>query len=231
MTAESAGLTSLTSGAAPSYRRSAASAGHISLASGAAPRHCAGRRCRSAMKGTGCQCGRPATLRRVGGGQGPPPGHSLYGGRPRALARRRNSLEQACDRRAKRGHARSAGLTFLREMRRPAIVPDVIKHCQPRSVRGRGPAASVGFTSLTSDAAPCHRTGCDQALCRPSACGKGGQQRPQALHFLRSMRRPVIVPDAIKHGAAPVRARKGASSIRRPYISYERCGALPSCRM
>ena len=68
---------------------------------------------------------------------------------------------------------------------------------RPRCVRGEGPAASAGLTSLTSEAAPCRRPGCDQVLCRTSACGERGQQRPQALHSLRAMRRHAIVPSAI----------------------------------
>jgi len=57
------------------------------------------------------------------------------------------------------------------------------------------------------------------------------QQPPQALHFWRAVRRPAIVPDAAQHCAATARAGKGASGIRRPYTSYGRCGALPTCRM
>jgi len=40
-----------------------------------------------------------------------------------------------------------------------------------------------------------------------------------------------IVPDVFKHWAAPLRAGNGAISVRRPCIPYERCGAMPSCRM
>ena len=118
-------------------------------------------------------------------------------------------------------------------------------------------------------------------LCSPSACGERGQQRPQALHSLRAMRRHAIVPDVFKPGVAvsargkassisgdaaqcrrasravagivagkrPSEAalclsagggcergsrqcvRKGADCASRPHSCFERCRALPSCRM
>jgi len=57
-----------------------------------------------------------------------------------------------------------------RAVRRHAIVPNVTSLGAAIRACGKGPAASAGPTSLTSDAAPCHRAGCDHVLCAVSAC-------------------------------------------------------------
>ena len=80
--------------------------------------------------------------------------------------------------------------------------------------------------------------------------GELDQRRWPNLHLLQAMRRRAIVlevasysavasacergasmPEVIEHCADPVRAREGAGITRRPCPSYERCGALPSCRI
>jgi len=62
-----------------------------------------------------------------------------------------------------------------------------------------------------------------------SVCGKR-QRHQQALHLLRVIQRHAIAPDVATYRAASSVCRR-ASSTSRPYISYERCSALPSCRL
>jgi len=68
-------------------------------------------------------------------------------------------------------------------MRRQAIVLDVITCCAVV-----GPLASAGRTSFTSDAAPCHRTGCGHLQCYYQRLRKC-QQHQQTLHIVRAMQR------------------------------------------
>jgi len=92
------------------------------------------------------------------------------------------------------------GLLLLRVLRRHAIVPDVSPTVLP-SARAKGPAAPAGLTSLTSDAAPCHRAGCDRLQYRHQRERKA-LAAPAGLHLSRALRCQAIVPVAITYSAA-----------------------------
>jgi len=72
-----------------------------------------------------------------------------------------------------------------------------------------GPAAPAGITSLSSDAAPCSRAECAT-----------GQRHQHALHLFRALRHQAMVQSV-----------RRASSTSRQDISFERCGAMPSCQV
>ena len=59
---------------------------------------------------------------------------------------------------------------------------------------------------------------------------KEGQQHQQALCLLRAIQRHAAVPVAIIYTAA-IGACGRAGSTSRPYIFWERCSTVPSCRM
>ena len=111
--------------------------------------------------------------------------------------------------------------------------------CSP-SACGKGPAASAGLTFLTSDAAPCHRAGCDQALCSRRYV-RGGPAASTAMrrHVIapdvsrtvqpqcvrKRLQRHAVVPEVTTHWAA-VSAGKRASNVGRPCLPHERGSAL-----
>jgi len=89
-----------------------------------------------------------------------------------------------------------------RARRCQAIVPDVFTHRAAIDVCDV-PAAPAGITSLSNGAAPCHRTGCVYLLCcHLRKCNRAGGGHLRLL-----------IP-ACRHS-----------------ISFERCGAMPLCRM
>ena len=92
----------------------------------------------------------------------------------------------------------------------------------------RGPAVPAGLTSFIGDTAPCCRAGCGHLRwCHQCERAKGASYTWGALLLLRAMPRFAFVPGVTAYIAASAHTMR-VSGISRPYISCERCGAMPS---
>jgi len=114
-------------------------------------------------------------------------------------------------------------------MQRHAIVPDVIAYRAAISACGKCQQHQQDLTYLRATRRHVIAPDVFAYSAAISACEEC-RQHQQALHLLRAMQRHAIVPDVVNYSAA-ISACGSASSTGRPYISYERRGAMPSCRM